>query len=805
MQIHSVMKAHIWHESPSYYQSLLRAYCKYFKYSCRGNDREDKVKAGIDQLHMVVSDMESLELGTTRDVCILLAERSRCWSVLSTVTRHAALKGSDEYLSKAITSFESLLNAMNNHNDKWVSSHSSSVSTQGKKEKSDDHLLLSLLTSNDKSALVNSSSKISQNLNTDLLYDIIDVNADHHHHYLRDSILDLLCSFAKEGHLEVTLKLMTAYVDVMSVLPKIYRAQLKRISPPTYAAENNRKLLPRDNTFSEFMRPIRLQRPNQSSHGDGHLSEENKIWMSRLGSEIMKSVRVGKVETANIDSQRSEDLIYDQLDLFSRSMEEILCNARVNISASMCAARIYSLFDNLNAMPAKIDFNFASEGDTRGRTQEVQAKKTWEAFLKNAFRIVDSVSDESIGRNSITYHAIVDSLCKVKDMDALDQAYQVITEMESEGCKIMPETWSSIVSAATLISSQDDLLTILFNVESKSEVALSPKIDPLLIRALMFANARLHNGLRSLELFQMLRASNSEIGIKAYYWVVNALYHFRPDPQVEDEYKITRNPENMCRWFLREMHIDGIRADEGIVRLLMKLYLKRCQMHKSRDSIDKAQSFIETFTTEGYMDHSRVQGTEEMYSDIIKAACLANDEERALEILESMEMWYNIKPTAISYEPIVYNYSTVKGSRGVAQDILTMMLNQNVKISTNIVDTLVDGYLKPVEDSIEALDLAQELYNMHAVRPSPSKLLDILDISLRKKDIFEARRVVVVIKQMFESSELPDPGEIPPIHMISRMKASKYIEEPYAYKATSYLISDVAIQERFKSYGLQLS
>ena len=30
---------------------------------------------------------------------------------------------------------------------------------------------------NDKSALVNSSSKISQNLNTDLLYDIIDVNA----------------------------------------------------------------------------------------------------------------------------------------------------------------------------------------------------------------------------------------------------------------------------------------------------------------------------------------------------------------------------------------------------------------------------------------------------------------------------------------------------------------------------------------------------------------------------------------------------------------------------------------------------
>ena len=101
MQIHSVMKAHIWHESPSYYQSLLRAYCKYFKYSCRGNDREDKVKAGIDQLHMVISDMESLELGTTRDVCILLAERSRCWSVLSTVTRHAALKGSDEYLSKA--------------------------------------------------------------------------------------------------------------------------------------------------------------------------------------------------------------------------------------------------------------------------------------------------------------------------------------------------------------------------------------------------------------------------------------------------------------------------------------------------------------------------------------------------------------------------------------------------------------------------------------------------------------------------------------------------------------------------------
>ena len=801
-QIHIVMKAHVWHESPSYYQSLLMAYCKYFKYSCRGVDREDKVKVGIKQLHSVMSDMENLQVGTTKDKCILLIEKGRCWSVLSTLMRYVGKGEYDEYLKEAIASFEKLLVILSNQNESLSSLYSSFKSTQGNAEKDQNNLLLTSLTSNKDFDVSRKDRVVSQDSKSDRSFNIEDVQADNHHHYLRDSILDLLCHFAKEGHLNETLRLMTRYAELFPALSNVSPDQSSRIALRRKGAENETAVCHKHTSFSEFMKPMRQRRMNDNSYSGENLSEENQKWIARLGEEIIKSGRV-RATAAGANTQRSGDEIFDELNLFFKKMEQILSNSRINTSASMYAARIHCLFENLNAVPPKIDFNFSTDGAAR-RTQEIQVKKIWDVFLKNAFRIVDSVNDETVGRNSVTYHAIVDSLCKVKDIDALDQAYQVIVEMESEGFKVMPETWACILSTSTLICTEDELSATLDNVERKI-VMSSPKIDPVLIRSMMFAHARLNRGLKSLELFQMLRASNSAIGIKVYYWVINALYHFKPDPTEEEGFRITKNPKSTCHWFLNEMHRDGIRADEGIVRLLMKLYMKRCQMQKTRESIDEAQSFIETFTTEGYMDHSRVEGSEEMYSDIIKAACLANHEERALEILESMEMWYNIKPTAISYEPIVYNYSSLKHSRSIAQDILTMMVNQNVKISTNIVDTLVDGYLRPVEDNIEALDLVQDLFNMHAVRPSPSKLLDILDISLRRKDVFEARRVVVVIKQMFESSELPDPRCIPPIHAVSKVKATKYIEEPYGYKATSYLISDLAIEERFISHGLQLN
>merc|ERR1711871_177024 len=111
------------------------------------------------------------------------------------------------------------------------------------------------------------------------------------------------------------------------------------------------------------------------------------------------------------------------------------------------------------------------------------------------------------------------------------------------------------------------------------------------------------------------------------------------------------------------------------------------------------------------MGHSRVICSEAMCSDLIKASCLASEEELALEILESMEMWYNIKPTAISYEPIIHYFGAIKGARDVAQDILMMMLNSGVELSPKIVDSLVLSHLSHGGDSVEALDCVQELFN----------------------------------------------------------------------------------------------
>ena len=247
---------------------------------------------------------------------------------------------------------------------------------------------------------------------------------------------------------------------------------------------------------------------------------------------------------------------------------------------------------------------------------------------------------------------------------------------------------------------------------------------------------------------------------------------------------------------------DGIKADKTVVCLLLKLYMKNCQISKrngyQKEHVDSAQVFIETITNEGFMGHQRVISSEEMYSDLIKCACLAGEEERALSILESMEMWYNIRPTALSYEPLLQSYSQVKGALDASEEILTLMLNKNVKLSSKCVDSVISGYLKHTGNNIEAIDKVQEIFNMNGIRPSPSILLDILDVSLRKKDVFEARRVVVVIQQLIQNVKVKDLDYVP----IMSFHPGK---NERSYNVTNMLLSQHALEQRFQFHGLNLN
>ena len=256
------------------------------------------------------------------------------------------------------------------------------------------------------------------------------------------------------------------------------------------------------------------------------------------------------------------------------------------------------------------------------------------------------------------------------------------------------------------------------------------------------------------------------------------------------------------------MYKDGIKLDEKLSLTLLKLFMKNCQISRSRGDPEAALKtlhiFLDNITLKkSYLGQSRVKGTEVLYSNYIKAACLAGLEERAFEFIESMDMNYGISPKCRSFEPIIHYYSVVKGSESACETVLNMLLNNKININVSIVDSVVLGYLNSSGDHSETLDKVQDIFNQYGVRPSPSTLLTLLDISLRNKDVFEARRVVVIIQQIFKKISSSSPLEILSKHQ-EKIDKDSYNGSRKNNKIASVLLSQESLKKRFEAYGLYL-
>jgi len=114
----------------------------------------------------------------------------------------------------------------------------------------------------------------------------------------------------------------------------------------------------------------------------------------------------------------------------------------------------------------------------------------------------------------------------------------------------------------------------------------------------------------------------------------------------------------------------------------------------------------------------------------------------------------------LSYEPIIYYFCVVESNAAIVEDIIITMVNRGVKLSTPILDAIITANLL-TGNSVDVLDRIQEIYTEHKVRPSPGALLRLLDFSLNRNDEHEARRVLVIIDQMFTDREKQESTYIP--------------------------------------------
>lgn len=230
-----------------------------------------------------------------------------------------------------------------------------------------------------------------------------------------------------------------------------------------------------------------------------------------------------------------------------------------------------------------------------------------------------------------------------------------------------------------------------------------------------------------------------------------------------------KNPTATAEYFLREMHRDGLPANEHTVALLLKLFSRNCFFSNGTGEVgyalQQAQSFLKSCTRDGYIGHKAVPVSERAMVEIVKANCLAKQGDLIMESFKDMEATYGLKPTAAMYEPVLFNYACMHGKLSAADEIYMQMIGDGLLPTSEIMDVMVRGRLFHEEEGFrDALDWLQETYTSYGTKPSVATLILLIDASLERGDVPEARRVVAVIEQIFTEAERRNAVYVPRIY-----------------------------------------
>eukprot|EP00607_Mallomonas_marina_P002721 CAMPEP_0182439538 /NCGR_PEP_ID=MMETSP1167-20130531/86503_1 /TAXON_ID=2988 /ORGANISM="Mallomonas Sp, Strain CCMP3275" /LENGTH=654 /DNA_ID=CAMNT_0024633271 /DNA_START=892 /DNA_END=2853 /DNA_ORIENTATION=- len=413
-------------------------------------------------------------------------------------------------------------------------------------------------------------------------------------------------------------------------------------------------------------------------------------------------------------------------------------------------------------------------------------------------------------------HAVVSLLTRSGQSRAVLEARDEMTLRLQEGTRIRSKTWAQLLRAAHQYSSLSDLSCILSFVEASSKRAVPGMSDklwrdddergmtetekmvisrdaqiherdvPLLLSARLLAHARLCHGYSAFQLLREMRKRDVACSLSLYHAVIRAITNTRVQQltgrQREKSLEVITRPTATIQWLLREMLEEGRLLSEPTQSFLMELYVSAIRISRFNlygidldvlshpiptieDVINSAEKFLEMSADEGVEGHPAVPVTERSLRVLVKTCCVGGKEEKALEIINSMRVKYDIMPTALSYTPLIHHLAVISRSVQAAEDALTLMNNASVAPNSDVVDCLVTGLLLQ-DDHTSALDIIQEMYNQHSVRPSTRCMLKLLDNALHRGDFFEARRGLVVIEQLFpERDSMLEGGELSTISL----------------------------------------
>ncbi len=152
--------------------------------------------------------------------------------------------------------------------------------------------------------------------------------------------------------------------------------------------------------------------------------------------------------------------------------------------------------------------------------------------------------------------------------------------------------------------------------------------------------------------------------------------------------------------------------------------------------------------THGACGHDPVELDVVGWNILIKACCRRGAIHRALKILNETMPQKGVEPDTYSYNTILAALARVGDTRYL-QEYLIGMTNKGVRIDKYTAQAMVDGFLN-VGDIQGATSLVQDIFNQHDTLPPYTSHLKIIEFALSNGLIFEAKRHVYFIQQLWK-------------------------------------------------------
>jgi len=120
---------------------------------------------------------------------------------------------------------------------------------------------------------------------------------------------------------------------------------------------------------------------------------------------------------------------------------------------------------------------------------------------------------------------------------------------------------------------------------------------------------------------------------------------------------------------------------------------------------------------------------------------------RAMHIVREKIPQAGLTPNVYSYNSILHGLARV-GDITSLRDFLTEMTNEKIPLNMYSVQAIALGHLN-VGDVVGAVSIVQDIFNQHGVLPPYTTHLDIIEFALVNNLMYEAKRHVYFLQQMW--------------------------------------------------------